>query len=665
MASTNNIMELRAIPDLLNKKYYIPEYQRGYRWEEKQVLDLLEDLNAFFSGTTTGDFYCLQPIVVKEKTLENETWYEVIDGQQRLTTLRLIMQVFDQLNSSKFGPVSHHEYTIRYATRPQMEPIFNSIQIQLDATGNATIDDSKNTWQNFIDSIYIYNAAKTILQWFIKIPSRINTYGLHFYKTIIEPKRICVVWYETVEKKDPHDIFNRMNSLKVDLSCSELIRSLFLSSGTKFDLGNDLNGLSPSLQEEIRKERFEHKQTSINEKWDELEQQMRDYAFQSFITRRNDTGRNAIGLLFDLMSGKYADNKVVTCPFPNLYKDDSLYTYLFFKSMIERDGDAWITWQKVLSAFEKLRHWYHDRDLFHRIGFLNAVSQSGREDDAVCQLLEFTGGKNALHQKVIDLIKAEMTLPIDKKRPISKLEQLSYDNTPHYNYIKKLLLLYNVETCRQQTSEEYFSFNKYRYKDDSNKVSKKENVWTLEHIHAQNSDCLPKDNKNSWHEWIIVNLDALTKLTFGDPTLEKARLIVVGILQRDSAISPTSSIPVCLTNKYTYDNIKSVFDDVANFYEMLDSTANKATPVHQLSNMTLLNLEQNAMIGKSPFEVKRQLISKQIVANDYYPICTKKVFMKLYDTDSIQIHSWSQKDRMNYYNDIAAKIKQYIDPAAL
>lgn len=41
--ATNNIMERRAIPDLLDKKYYIPEYQRGYRWEEKQVLDLLND----------------------------------------------------------------------------------------------------------------------------------------------------------------------------------------------------------------------------------------------------------------------------------------------------------------------------------------------------------------------------------------------------------------------------------------------------------------------------------------------------------------------------------------------------------------------------------------------------------------------------------------------
>lgn len=50
----DNIMERRAIPDLLDKKYYIPEYQRGYRWEEKQVKELLEDLNTFFAGDTKG-----------------------------------------------------------------------------------------------------------------------------------------------------------------------------------------------------------------------------------------------------------------------------------------------------------------------------------------------------------------------------------------------------------------------------------------------------------------------------------------------------------------------------------------------------------------------------------------------------------------------------------
>ena len=55
---TDNYMIRRAIPDLLNKKYYIPEYQRGYRWEKTQVLDLLQDLYAFFIGDTKGQFYC-------------------------------------------------------------------------------------------------------------------------------------------------------------------------------------------------------------------------------------------------------------------------------------------------------------------------------------------------------------------------------------------------------------------------------------------------------------------------------------------------------------------------------------------------------------------------------------------------------------------------------
>lgn len=59
-------MERRAIPDLLDRKYYIPEYQRGYRWEEKQVIDLLDDLNSFFQDGIKGQFYCLQPIVVKQ-----------------------------------------------------------------------------------------------------------------------------------------------------------------------------------------------------------------------------------------------------------------------------------------------------------------------------------------------------------------------------------------------------------------------------------------------------------------------------------------------------------------------------------------------------------------------------------------------------------------------
>lgn len=648
-------MQRRAIPELLNKKYYIPEYQRGYRWEDKQVLNLLDDLDTFFSGDTKGQFYCLQPIVVKEVTIDNEKWLEVIDGQQRLTTILILMKVFDQLNAPKFGLPKTHSYTIRYATRPSIQNIFDTISITSEpSTNKAVIDESKNQWPGMIDSLYIYNAAKTILNWFMDEQPRIFRYGQYFYNTVNSgDKSVQVVWYETNEDKDPHDIFNRMNSLKVGLSCSELIRSIFLSSCTKFNLGT-FDGLSDSLKLEVEKERFQQKQSSINEKWDEIEQQMRDESFQSFLTSRNIKSRNAIDLLFDLVSGKYASNK----PFnSNLNKEDELYTYLYIKNMVDVDGDAWTTWLSILNVYEKLLFWYHDRDLYHRIGFLNTIAATGHEDDAVYTLLAERKGKIALRNKVVSMIKEAMILPENKEthRPIEKLSQLSYDNSIHYNYIKRLLILYNVETSRIQTSSEFFDFDKFRYTAD-----KKHKIWTLEHIHAQNSDCLPETNKDSWYEWIVFNRDSLKKLVLGDPNLEKQRISLVDQLERDSAVNNEKQEPYCKSIKYTFENIKELFDDVANFYAQLDAKADKAKPMHQLSNMALLDLGQNAMVGKSPFEVKRQIISNQIADNKYYPICTQKVFLKLYDKESMQIHSWSQRDRELYLEDMKQKLTEYL-----
>ena len=648
-------MQRKAIPELLNKKYYIPEYQRGYRWEDKQVLNLLDDLDTFFSGDAKGQFYCLQPIVVKEVTIDNEKWLEVIDGQQRLTTILILMKVFDQLNAPKFGLPKTHSYTIRYATRPSIQNIFDTISITSEpSTNKAVIDESKNQWPGMIDSLYIYNAAKTILNWFMDEQPRIFRYGQYFYNTVNSgDKSVQVVWYETNEDKDPHDIFNRMNSLKVGLSCSELIRSIFLSSCTKFNLGT-FDGLSDSLKLEVEKERFQQKQSSINEKWDEIEQQMRDESFQSFLTSRNIKSRNAIDLLFDLVSGKYASNK----PFnSNLNKEDELYTYLYIKNMVDVDGDAWTTWLSILNVYEKLLFWYHDRDLYHRIGFLNTIAATGHEDDAVYTLLAERKGKIALRNKVISMIKEAMILPENKEthQPIEKLSQLSYDNNIHYNYIKRLLILYNVETSRIQTSSEFFDFDKFRYTAD-----KKHKIWTLEHIHAQNSDCLPETNKDSWYEWIVFNRDSLKKLVLGDPNLEKQRISLVDQLERDSAVNNEKQEPYCKSIKYTFENIKELFDDVANFYAQLDAKADKAKPMHQLSNMALLDLGQNAMVGKSPFEVKRQIISNQIADNKYYPICTQKVFLKLYDKESMQIHSWSQRDRELYLEDMKQKLTEYL-----
>ncbi|MFC2382520.1 MAG: DUF262 domain-containing protein [Porphyromonas sp.] len=64
--------------------YVIPRYQRAYAWEDKEIVQLIDDIN-----DSTGDYYIGSLVVAKVKGQE-ET-YEVVDGQQRLTTLYLLL----------------------------------------------------------------------------------------------------------------------------------------------------------------------------------------------------------------------------------------------------------------------------------------------------------------------------------------------------------------------------------------------------------------------------------------------------------------------------------------------------------------------------------------------------------------------------------------------
>lgn len=73
----NIILETKFVADIRGS-FYIPSYQRGYRWSETEVVRLLDDI--YQNGKKN---YCLQPVVVRKKGDQ----YELIDGQQRLTTL--------------------------------------------------------------------------------------------------------------------------------------------------------------------------------------------------------------------------------------------------------------------------------------------------------------------------------------------------------------------------------------------------------------------------------------------------------------------------------------------------------------------------------------------------------------------------------------------------
>ena len=94
--------------------FYVPSYQRGYRWGKEEVTRLLEDI--YTNGNKT---YCLQPVVVRK----DGDRYELIDGQQRLTTLFILLQYIKR----EYKPKISLKYELIYETRESSAKYLNCL----------------------------------------------------------------------------------------------------------------------------------------------------------------------------------------------------------------------------------------------------------------------------------------------------------------------------------------------------------------------------------------------------------------------------------------------------------------------------------------------------------------------------------------------------------
>ena len=97
------ICEKNFIKDIFKRWYRIPEYQRPYVWENEQVETLLEDtIDAFRLNADSQYFLGSAVLKINEKTSDNLTYeeYDLLDGQQRLTTIFLILAVIRDITSN-------------------------------------------------------------------------------------------------------------------------------------------------------------------------------------------------------------------------------------------------------------------------------------------------------------------------------------------------------------------------------------------------------------------------------------------------------------------------------------------------------------------------------------------------------------------------------------
>ncbi|WP_407484247.1 DUF262 domain-containing protein [Elizabethkingia meningoseptica] len=400
----NNNISIKAVSDLLKYNFFIPSYQRGYRWTKQQVSDLLNDINEFspkeIANSNEKTWYCLQPVVVKQKD-ENE--WDVIDGQQRLTTIYLILHYLNQ------GYIENRRkklFGLKYETRD------NSAQYLMNELNGEAINDTN------IDYHFISSAYKTICDWFADKGQEfdINTFESKFNFST------KVIWYETSINEDSIDIFTRNNSGKIPLTNAELIKALFLNSS------NFTNADAEKLR---------LKQLEIASEWDRIEYALQNEAFWLFINNAENNLATRIEFIFNLMSDKQSEDKFSTFYFFNEK----------FKTKSENEIDS--NWQEIKKYFQTLEEWYNDRELYHKIGYLIAV------DTSIKSILKEKKEKSKT--EFLSWINQEIEAKIKKVN----IETLEYGNPA----VRNILLLHNVQTMLNN-KDETNRFPFYRYKKE-------------------------------------------------------------------------------------------------------------------------------------------------------------------------------------------------------
>ena len=197
MGNNQILLETKLVSDI-EGTFFVPSYQRGYRWGKDEVLRLLNDV--YSNGKKN---YCIQPIVVRK----SGTSYELIDGQQRLTTLYLIYRYMKNVNPFFSKPA----FNLKYQTRDNSEEFLR------------TIDLSRR--EENIDFWFIANAYETIKKWF---EEDMQIRVLHVFEYFKED--VKVIWYEVGENEDAISLFTRLNIGRIPLTSAELVKAMFLSS---------------------------------------------------------------------------------------------------------------------------------------------------------------------------------------------------------------------------------------------------------------------------------------------------------------------------------------------------------------------------------------------------------------------------------------------------
>jgi uncharacterized protein with ParB-like and HNH nuclease domain len=652
---SDTFVKLKTIADLQNEsaKFFIDAYQRGYRWTENEVRDLLDDIREFSHTKRQDDntFYCLQPIIVTQA--EDGTSWKVIDGQQRLTTLYLIYSFYWVIES----PYTRDRlpFELSYNNKPMLQSCIKTFS-EKEYARVEMIEHEMSEYESDIDCHYVLEAYKCICNYFQMLMRDLNTKNeINDMKKIFD-NHMKIIWYEIAncDVATEVSVFSKINMGKIALTNAELIKALLLKKDN-----NDSDSLAST-------------QMNIAVKWDEIEAQLAEEGFWSFLVnekREETTYATRIDFIFRVMARELNDgillranerypNEETYTVSENVNKEKfSFYVFSNYVRLLQKhpdenpdDDQNYIEsiWDGVCEYYRMFKDWYKNIRWYHMIGFLVETSNKKYID----QILELSrlyregsdesgeGHKDhfekELRSRISKEIFGEKTVPsISACRDF--ISDLDYSVKP--DDIRKTLLLYNIaylEACQENGR---FPFEKY--KDE--KLS-----WDLEHINAV-SDTRPDDDRrdsddNSRLQWL--------KKTTDIPEIEK-------IFTSDGE-SVQELVKKIIDGKWYLSKYQPGTKDFIQVYEaVINYFGGVGEPDNSIGNLTLLDGGTNRSYKNDVFPLKRKTILERTMSDVFIPLCTRKVFMKGF-AESGDLLRWRDVDKKAYTEEIISCICKYL-----